>query len=178
MNPTVEQTQLHPMHLLYPQILPSHIFHEHKMSIITPEVIHYFYKLPGLTEKEIHQLKKMESLLKNTFRKISNTIVKTEMYRKKRLTTDLQYKIVSKALLKKPTDDVCPICYDKHLLGDVIQTSCNHKIGKLCYQQWVDQCNHNQKNITCPVCRAENPNFIEFRYRNMNKTHTKLPVPP
>ena len=78
-------------------------------------------------------------------------------------------KVIPKAKLQQPTDDVCSVCCDHHLMCDVLQTSCGHQIGKECYQMWVSQCRSKHTPVTCTVCRRVKPKIFGFRERKTKK---------
>ena len=115
--------------------------------------------------------------------KMQMGVIYARFYRKKQaekeakeaLKKEPKSKVIPKAKLQQPTDDVCSVCFENHKMCDVIQTCCNHQIGKECYQMWVNQCNslpvRNGKKtlITCPVCRRVNPKVFEFRQRKTKK---------
>jgi hypothetical protein len=82
---------------------------------------------------------------------------------------DIIEKVISKAKLQQPTDDVCSVCFENHIMCDVLQTSCGHQIGKECYQMWVNQCNSKNNPITCTVCRRVRPKVWGFRQRKTKK---------
>jgi hypothetical protein len=61
-------------------------------------------------------------------------------------------KVLSKKEAQSKTEDVCSICLEYHAKIDTVMTSCGHRFGLVCFNQWKNTPPHNQ--ITkCPLCK-------------------------
>jgi len=81
---------------------------------------------------------------------------------------------LSKAKLNAPMEDVCAICADQHTVGETLTTSCKHQFGKACYAKWALLRKKDNRSITCPMCKAENPKIQDYRGRATKKPKTTV----
>ena len=95
-----------------------------------------------------------------------------------RITTQNNQNVihVSREVLRQPTEDLCSICFDTHLLKDTVQTSCGHKIGKKCFGLWKKRCTQSRIVMTCPVCRTKKPKTSCFQIQPEPGTLTNQAV--
>ena len=49
----------------------------------------------------------------------------------------------------------CCICLESITNDQFTKTTCNHYFHKNCLCPWVDRCNKNGVEITCPICRYD-----------------------
>lgn len=47
----------------------------------------------------------------------------------------------------------CPVCYNNINPINHIKLICDHILCKICYTKWNNECNKNNMNIICPLCR-------------------------
>ncbi|MFH1831462.1 MAG: RING-H2 finger protein [bacterium] len=73
----------------------------------------------------------------------------------RRITREEMQPIIDKITFKSET---CPICLERFFSGQKVGiTSCGHIYHKDCIYTWLNgRDSHNNKNDTCPVCRAHN----------------------
>jgi hypothetical protein len=86
----------------------------------------------------------------------------------------LKVKAVTKAKHQELIAEDCPICRETHDVADIVQTTCGHILGKLCYQTWETQCKTSNRPVTCPCCRTETLELIGFRLRGKKTPEMKL----
>lgn len=95
-----------------------------------------------------------------------------------RTTTQTKQNVihVSGEVLRQPTEDLCSICFDTHLLKDTVQTSCGHKIGKKCFGLWKKRCTQSHVVMTCPVCRTKKPKTSCFQIQPETLTNQVVEI--
>ena len=47
----------------------------------------------------------------------------------------------------------CPICYNNR--NSVGRFNCIHECCVTCINNWINTCQSYNRNVTCPICRAE-----------------------
>ena len=63
----------------------------------------------------------------------------------------------------------CGICLEEITNDSFTRTTCNHYFHKNCLCPWVDRCNRNSLEITCPMCRNDiTQDFPKIIYSNNN----------
>jgi hypothetical protein len=132
------------------------------------KAVEAYTKQSYLNEQDRKAMQKAEDELWNAVDKIRMTMQRIE---NNVHTSACEYKPMCKTKLNKPTEDVCPVCFEQHPLREVVQTSCGHQIGMDCYQLWINQCLQNKIHFTCPVCRTLKPKNHGFYEKGTRLWH-------
>ena len=82
---------------------------------------------------------------------------------KELMAQEKRTRVVSKAKLGAPTEDICSICMENHLTKDTMLTGCKHQFGQQCYAQWALSCVNHVNPICCPLCKSIDPKIFTFR---------------
>ena len=99
----------------------------------------------------------------------SNVTVRRSRVRRTRVRPQFTYEKCVRPLTEKEGQctnaDQCAICFDTHVLGDSMETQCNHGFGKECYNNWMTT---PRSNGTCPSCRTFCPKVYIYEVYSNN----------
>jgi len=142
----------------------------------------------NITEEHIERMKREERIMENKMRqalrnyerlieRYNNSIsVRTNINIKDkkqyRYKTNVKSRALSRADGAKTCDECCSICSNIHVMSQSCVTDCGHKFGGECYTKWMECCKAQSKNVTCPICRAENKGVTIFRERKLRVSKT------
>jgi len=93
--------------------------------------------------------------------------VERAIYQK--MHTEVATKVLAKSKLDAVMEDMCSICFEVHIMRDTICTECHHHFGKACFQQWVQKCYSENKDVYCPLCKKVSPTYFAYREKAKNK---------
>jgi len=80
----------------------------------------------------------------------------------------MKKRAIGAAKFNAKCDAPCSICFETHTNGEsVVTEECNHRFGKLCWQNWMSYPNSNQ---SCPECRTPCPNTLFYSQRSERKS--------
>lgn len=65
-------------------------------------------------------------------------------------TSNISMKLPGITILRKKTDETCPVCMDDYTKNTVCQLApCGHKFHQICFAKWI------MRKYNCPVCRQD-----------------------
>lgn len=86
---------------------------------------------------------------------ILNIMKEYNQYNQKRERIILQNAIINSVNDINILDIYCPICLEYEFNKSICVTSiCGHSFHRKCIIDWINCCNKDKVNVTCPVCRS------------------------
>jgi len=141
---------------------------------ITEEYIERMKREERIMENKMRQaLRNYERLLERYNNSISvRTNINIKDKKQYRYKTNVKSRALSRANGAKTCDECCSICSNIHVMSQSCVTDCGHQFGGECYTKWMECCKAQSKNVTCPICRAENKGVTIFRERKLRVSKT------